>query len=173
MLEAFRRTLSAPTSLISVTLLLAASTCLGQSKRGDVITNIPFSFTVANRALPPGRYIISPNGETDLRIYAPKSQGVLVPTHSVQGKAPESVGKVIFHRYGDAYFLSQVWVAANHTGRQIFPSRAEKESATKGKQPGDCSTAHCSMTSSGLPNGIKDGSPRRPLPTSLVTHRAR
>jgi hypothetical protein len=117
---------------ILVTLLLAASASVGQSKRDDVIANIPFPFFVANRALPPGRYIVTAVGDVDICIYSSKNQAVLIPTHRMQGRAPESVGKVIFHRYGDAYFLSEVWVAANDIGRQLFTSRAEKESAAKG-----------------------------------------
>jgi hypothetical protein len=114
---------------VLVTLLLAASASLGQSYRGDVIANIPFPFFVANRVLPPGRYIVTAMGDIDIRMYNSKNQGVLIPTHRMQGRAPESVGKVVFHRYGDTYFLSEVWVPDNDTGRQLFPSRAEKESA--------------------------------------------
>jgi hypothetical protein len=129
MLEVFRKRLSATKSVILVSLFLAASTCFSQTRRGDVITNIPFPFVVANRTLPPGRYIVTPIGETNLRIYAAKNQGVIVQTHSVQSKAPEGQGRVVFHRYGDAYFLSEVWLAASATGRKAFPTRAEQELA--------------------------------------------
>jgi len=118
--------------LILGTLLLAASASICQSNRVEVIANIPFPFFVANRALPPGRYTVIAMGDVDIRIFNSAHQGVLIPTHRVQGKAPEGVGSVIFHRYGDAYFLSEVWGAANNTGRQLYPSRAEKESAPKG-----------------------------------------
>jgi hypothetical protein len=131
MLEVFRKRLSATKSVILVSLFLAASTSFGQTKRGDVITNIPFAFVVANRTLPPGRYIVTPIGETNLRIYVAKSQGIIVQTHSVQGNAPEGVARVVFHRYGDTYFLSEVWVAAKGTGSQVFPSQAERESAKR------------------------------------------
>jgi hypothetical protein len=131
MLDILRKRLSGTKSLFLVSLFLAASACFGQTKRGDVITNIPFPFVVANRTLPPGRYIVTPLGETNLRIYVAKNQGVIVQTHSVQGKASEGVTRVVFHRYGDSYFLSEVWVAANGTGSQVFPSQAEKESAKR------------------------------------------
>jgi hypothetical protein len=35
--------------------------------------------------------------------------------------------KLEFHRYGDTYFLSAVWVTGNTTGRELFRSRAERE----------------------------------------------
>ncbi len=131
MLDVLRKRLSATKSLMFVSLFLAASTCFGQTKRGDVITNVPFPFVVANRTLPPGRYIVTPLGETNLRIHVAQNQGVIVQTHSVQGNASEGVTRVVFHRYGDTYFLSEVWVAANGTGSQVFPTEAERESAKR------------------------------------------
>jgi len=38
-------------------------------------------------------------------------------------------GKLIFHRYGDRYFLSQMWMPGNPTGRELPPSKAELETA--------------------------------------------
>lgn len=128
MLTAFRKYAGTISNSMILTLLLTASVCLGQSRRGDVIANVPFPFMVADHVLPPGRYIVTPIGETNLRICGNK-QSVIFQTHSVTGKAPEGVGKVVFHRYGGAYFLSEVWVAAKSTGSQLHTSQAEKELA--------------------------------------------
>ena len=111
--------------------LLATSTALGQSNRGDTIADIPFAFTVANLTFPAGRYTLTRLGETTLRISNRHNQGTVVLTHAAEGKAPDSKGKMVFHRYGDAYFLSEVWVAANGTGRKVFQSRAEEELSRK------------------------------------------
>jgi hypothetical protein len=35
--------------------------------------------------------------------------------------------KLVFHRYGDQYFLYQVWPAGATTGRQLPKSRGERE----------------------------------------------
>jgi len=106
--------------------LLAASTAVGQTNRGDVFTNIPFAFTVANHTLPPGRYIITHPSEKVLRIFNSHNTGMFALTNRVEAKAPEG-SKMVFHRYGDAYFLSEVWVAGSRTGRKVLQSRAEKE----------------------------------------------
>jgi len=111
--------------------ILAASACVGQTNRGDLIANIPFRFVVANQTLPPGRYIVTHMGETNLRIYNSQNQGALLPTHAVRGKAPEGAGSMVFHRYGETFVLWQVWFAANATGQQVFPSRIEQELARK------------------------------------------
>jgi hypothetical protein len=111
--------------------ILAASACMGQTNRGDLIANIPFRFVVARQTLPPGCYIVTHMGETNIRIYNSRNQGALVPTHAVGGKAPEGAGRIVFRRYRETFVLSQIWFAANATGRQVFPSRVEQELARK------------------------------------------
>lgn len=109
--------------------VLATLPAIGQTNRGDTIVNIPFAFRAANQTLPAGTYTITRIDEINLRFTNSHSRGVFVQTHTVEGKAPESHGRVVFHRYGDAYFLSEVWLAAKATGRKAFPTRAEKELA--------------------------------------------
>lgn len=48
--------------------------------------------------------------------------------HNVQFGACMSSqrGKVVFHRYGNRYFLSEVWIGGESTGRVCVQSRAEK-----------------------------------------------
>ena len=41
---------------------------------------------------------------------------------------------MVFHRYGEAYFLSEVWVAGRGMGRKVFPSHAEEELDAKGAE---------------------------------------
>ncbi|MGA2236979.1 MAG: hypothetical protein ABSG23_16040 [Terriglobales bacterium] len=65
--------------------------------------------------------------ETTLRIFNSHKQGTVVLTTRVEGKPLENSGKMVFHRYGDAYFLSELWGAASGSGRKVFQSRAEKE----------------------------------------------
>jgi hypothetical protein len=48
-------------------------------------------------------------------------------TAKVHGKALENGGKIVFHRYGEAYFLSEAWGADRGIGFKVSPSRAEKE----------------------------------------------
>jgi len=111
--------------------LLATSTALGQSNQGGTIADIPFAFTVANLTLPAGRYTVTHLGETTLRISSPNRQGTVVLTRAVEGKAPESKGKMVFHRYAESYFLSEVWVAGGGIGRKVFQSRLEAKLAGK------------------------------------------
>ncbi len=62
-----------------------------------------------------------------VRIYDRGDTSVFVPTHSTQRPQHENSSKMVFHRYGDSYFLAEVWVAGNSIGKALFPSRAERE----------------------------------------------
>ena len=44
------------------------------------------------------------------------------PTEKAKDK---SHARLVFHRYGDRYFLAQVWTGANNTGRQLLKSQDE------------------------------------------------
>jgi hypothetical protein len=111
---------------------LASSACVAQTNRGDLMVNIPFRFVAGNQTLPAGRYLVTQLGEINLRIYNSQNRGALVATHSAQGKTAESTGRMVFRRYGDTYVLTQVWFAANSTGRLLFRSHIEEELATTG-----------------------------------------
>jgi hypothetical protein len=50
-----------------------------------------------------------------------------VQAYRVQGRAPEGSGRMVFHRYGNIYFLSEVWAPGQDTGQELTSSRAEKE----------------------------------------------
>jgi hypothetical protein len=110
--------------------LLAASTVVGQSNQGGTIADIPFPFTVANHTLPPGRYTLTRLSEKALKIVNSQNQGAFALNNRVEGRAPES-SKMVFHRYGNTYFLSEIWVAGSRTGDRVVRSRPEKELAGK------------------------------------------
>jgi hypothetical protein len=115
-------------------LLLAASASIAQTRQGDVVANIPFPFVVAHQTLPAGHYIVSPANAVALGIHDANNRGTFVPTQSAQRSANDNSCKLVFHRYGDKYFLSEMWVAGNSNGRTLFRSRAERELAESGKE---------------------------------------
>jgi len=107
--------------------VLATSSAIGQSNRSNTITDIPFTFTVANHTLPPGRYTVTHIGGTVVGIFNSHHQGTVALTSEVDGKVFSTAGKMVFHRYGNIYFLSEIWGPASGNGRKCFQSRAERE----------------------------------------------
>jgi len=111
--------------------LLAVSAAVAQTK-GDVIVNIPFSFVVGSHQMQPGRYIVTRAESGVLRIFdAQDSKNqTLVTVHNVERGLPDSA-KLVFHRYADSYFLTQVWTGNSEIGKELPKSKAEKEIASR------------------------------------------
>lgn len=112
-------------------MLLTASVLMAQTRHGDVVADIPFPFVVDGQTLPAGHYIVSRVGDGFLRIQGSMHLGMFVSTNSSQRPASDNSCKLVFHRYGDSYFLFQVWDAGNARGRELLRSRAERELAAK------------------------------------------
>jgi hypothetical protein len=111
--------------------LLAVSAAFAQTKAGDVIVTVPFSFVVGNHQMQPGRYIVTPAASGVLRIFDPQDSKnqTLVSVNRVESRKATDA-KLVFHRYGDSYFLAQVWNGDGDTGRELPKSKAEKELAS-------------------------------------------
>jgi hypothetical protein len=111
-------------------LFAATSVAIGQTRPGDLVVDVPFAFVVANQELPAGHYIVAATTDAAVRIFNSKTTGLYVPTHGAQRTTSDG-SKLVFHRYGDTYFLSGVWVGGNTFGRELFRSRSERELAAR------------------------------------------
>jgi len=118
-------------ALLLVLALMMVGESVAQSIR--VKADVPFEFIVNGSTLPPGQYTIqsfgTADGKTLLLRNADKKENATVNSINVEsGKtAPET--KLVFHRYGDRYFLSQVWVEGNNLGRALPKGHREAELA--------------------------------------------
>ena len=66
-------------------------------------------------------------------------QHAVFESEPVETSTPPRRGEVVFHEYGDTYFLAQIWTGGEETGRELIPSRDEKrlerDLADKGGAP--------------------------------------
>ena len=93
---------------------------------------VPFAFVANAVTLPAGEYDIQrqANGGVALLILSKNSgPSAIVMTNAIQSKDWQPETCLVFHRYGNRYFLSQVWTAGDRRGREIYKSPAEKELA--------------------------------------------
>jgi hypothetical protein len=116
--------------MFSVLFILAAMSVHAQSGNQQT-ANIPFSFNVDGKTFPAGLYSVTRlNPQSDKAALAIKSadgsMSQVVLTMPVQAGKPQESAKLVFSRYGEQYFLSQVWTPANNTGLELPKSRAEK-----------------------------------------------
>ena len=114
--------------LLATVLLMAAGSAYAQlGSRQEVRANVPFDYKVGNAAMKAGNCSIRATGTPDaLAIRCDGSEAKLALTGSVSGR-PASETKLVFHKYGDEYFLAQIWIEGENTGRQFPRTRAEKE----------------------------------------------
>ena len=118
--------------LLVMAIVAAGVSAQAQSLQYKLTANIPFEFKVADQKLPAGKYAIRRGLES--------SGDMVVQVRSVEGSAitsrvsipvmtykPKSRGTLVFHRYGEQYFLSEVWPAGTTTGRAFLKTHAERE----------------------------------------------
>ena len=123
-------------------ILLAAVSVYAAS---PVTAQIPFSFHVGDSTLPSGSYTADTSvagvGVICLRS-ADRKSGILVLSQGVQSSAGPVQAKLVFHRYGDEYFLFQVWTGTGDSGRELLMTRREAELAAAAKQSVRAVLAH-------------------------------
>jgi hypothetical protein len=117
--------------LLAMAIIVAGVSAQAQSLQYKLTVNIPFAFTVSNQILPAGKYQIGraheSSGDTVLQIRSTDGQSTTnrfsIPIVTFKTK---SRGELIFHRYGDQYFLAEVWPAGGGTGRAFLKTRTER-----------------------------------------------
>src|SRR5262249_22490324 len=111
-------------------LLAVGTASLSAGSFYQVRANIPFGFMVGSEAFPAGAYTVARlgNGESVLVIRSGdgRKSVAFLTNGTYSARAREKAG-LIFNRYGDQYFLTEVWTVGDLTGRQLIPSRGERE----------------------------------------------
>lgn len=92
------------------------------------VANVPFDFNVQNVTMPAGQYSLSPLNYSsrviEIRnLETGKATAVLTMPSS---PSSEKTGKIIFHCYGDRYFLSEVRSSSGASGH-LPASKTERE----------------------------------------------
>lgn len=115
-------------------LLIVAPSAFAQSI--NVLANVPFSFSIDKSTLPAGEYQIRAVDGSGGHVLAIQNReanmGRMFLTNYVSrpaSPASSQTAKLVFKRYGDEYFLSQIWTVDNDTGRELPTSAHEKELA--------------------------------------------
>jgi hypothetical protein len=126
------------TGVLAIGALTSATHTVAQELAAKV--DVPFAFQNGSQHLPAGTYRIDLNSEhvIILRGTAPNAAGVAMTNPEQRAKA-QAKGTVVFRRYGDHYFLHEIWMPESTTGRKCVTSRAEQKE--KQLQIGEISTA--------------------------------
>jgi hypothetical protein len=117
------------TSLLAVVMLGIPVIYAGSI--GSVEATIPFDFIVGKMTLPAGQYTVSPlDHKRGLVVRSEDGKSTaMVLTMGVQTKSAKNQARLVFNRYGNTYFLSQVWRGYDSEGFALHKSNQEREIA--------------------------------------------
>ena len=97
---------------------------------GDLEVNIPFQFHAGNAKLPAGEYRIHVVENSDLALMeivsADGSTSALFQVRESDANSAPAKNELIFNKYGNRYFLAELFEEGNATGSQVDESRYEK-----------------------------------------------
>ena len=93
--------------IVAFAALLAQPGVKAQSLGNTVIADIPFAFQINSQQLPAGKYRLETEGSDLLWVKGTSGSGVMMVMKDHLNK-PASKGAVVFHHYGNQYFLREV-----------------------------------------------------------------
>jgi len=118
------------TIAMSLALLMSAA---AQAQTTHLKITVPFEFTAGNVQLPAGEYdvtTVGPWGGTTLSVHNVNSNAAtLVLSISCRSQKPTANAKLVFYRYGQQYFLAEVWNRNSSLGNQIKINSRQMELA--------------------------------------------
>lgn len=121
-------------AFVTATLFVLSLIVAAQVAKADdpLLVNIPFAFVAGNATLPAGEYRVQKldgNSAVVLIRCSDARTSAMALSNATQAKEIQTQSKLIFKRYDNRYFLTQVWAAGSNRGRELLKSHAEKEAA--------------------------------------------
>jgi len=119
--ELFRITMA---GTLALGLMAATETARAQQ---PLVVNIPFAFAAGSE------YRIQKVAYDSSILLIERTDhaaGTVVMSLAAQANAKQAQSKLVFHRYDNRYFLSQIWIAGSVRGRELTKSPQEKEQSS-------------------------------------------
>jgi hypothetical protein len=105
--------------------IATAGSALAQDHK--VTATVPFNFTVNGRTLPAGNYILgSEVNSPRMLTIVDRQKGVVAMAVTVPDTKASADNKLVFHRYGDQYFLSEIRTTNATMTCHLLTSKQEK-----------------------------------------------
>jgi hypothetical protein len=116
-------------ALFGLGLLLATASAYAQTI--NLKADVPFNFVMYGRTLPSGEYTIQSLEGVDkaLTISGSGQKTSIFLANTCRSLKASDHSKLVFRRYGDIYFLSEMWMEGSSSGRELPVSRREAKVA--------------------------------------------
>jgi hypothetical protein len=122
----------------SLTLVAFApgSRAISQNSTLHLVADVPFDFQSGSEMMPAGRYDIQQSANHVLILRGTnQNRSQFLIALDAEALKPSDHGKLLFHRYGNAYFLYQIWSPGTTTGSELPKGKAEKEALRAANNP--------------------------------------
>ena len=126
-----RRILKGMTTLmIVIGLVLVAGVATANGQSGNtLVAQVPFEFIVGDKTLASGEYklrTVNNAGDALIINNAEARDRAIRFTSPIGHENGKTYARLVFHRYDNRYFLSQVWMAGESVGRELRKSAQER-----------------------------------------------
>jgi hypothetical protein len=113
--------------VVGFALTTAAVSANAQSAQ-KVRADIPFDFIVGNRTLGSGEYTVKTTSAPENGVLIQDADGKSLGMRLSFPISPNNrrSARLVFHKYGQRYFLAEVWTGAGAVGRHLTKSRQER-----------------------------------------------
>jgi len=118
--------------LLTTAAALVLSVGFAHAQSAPSTFKVPFDFVAGTTALPAGQYHIS-KGPTPgtLSFRGDDRHTIQVSAGNFETLDASAQTKLVFHRYGSRYFLSQLWIKGENLGREVPIGIQEREMAKR------------------------------------------
>lgn len=121
------KSLTMLTLIVGLALAAAVVSASGQITSQLVTAEIPFDFIVADKTLPSGKYrvrSVTSDGQGFV-ISSRNGKAAISLSRAVADKTKKRNARLVFHRYGQQYFLAEIWSGDSY-GRQVMQCKKER-----------------------------------------------
>ena len=117
-------------AMLGLFFVLAVMTANAQTGSG-IEASVPFDFGAGETKLKAGDYTIKriSKDAVQLRNAQTKTSVIVMAPLAIQQTRNDAPERLVFKRYGNEYFLSQVWTNRAADGRGLFASKTESRLA--------------------------------------------
>ena len=116
------------TALFTFAALVTAGGAMAQGRA--VRATVPFDFTVGDKLLPAGNYEITKTEFNTIEVHNRDKHVALFALTTYDNHQSRNGSKLVFDKYGDQYFLSEILCQPAAINVNVEPSKAEKQART-------------------------------------------
>ena len=120
--------------IVTIALAAAVVSANAQSNANKIVADVPFEFSVGYKALPAGTYSVQSIVSAGDGLLIQSTDGkmsALRLSEATRRIKEKPQARLVFHRYGERYFLAEVWNGVDNTGRQLTKSQEERAIANE------------------------------------------